>query len=392
MFLTPILSLSVTAENAKTTTKQEKSLYADPDAFLADLADAIQIRYDYMEEKVEAEDQDTLMIEAYQEESKSLSDYSEQHFEDPAFERLSSAYFQGLDLITGSESLKADNEKAYNAIIEAGQLTYFSALYGFYTSYDLELNDSVTAEFDDAIDISYADADFIEDLSQALQNRWKTALNYNKDIYDFDTYKQYLQEALDAEKEALVDYRQKHFEDVQLQEYAFAYMNCIDNRQKVLDSSEEDTFSSDWDKLNSKWVSVIYNVYQNYDLKVDSRYNEQLNQVFNFYYSDLLGATGMFNLLNQHMMDEIDFDYVTIEESENSDRFRFIITNTTEYEFKDFEVTLYITDSSNNTLIGEPMYYTIGDWKPGTDAVLLYETSEKYRSDAMMTLTLRYDR
>ena len=156
MFLTPILSLSVTAETAEATTKQEETQYADPDAFLADLADAIQIRYDYLEENAEADDQDILMIEAFQEESESLSDYSEQHFEDPAFERLSSAYFQGLDLITGSESLKDDNEKAYNAMIEAGQLTYLSALYGLYTSYDLELNDSVIAEFDDVIDFSNA--------------------------------------------------------------------------------------------------------------------------------------------------------------------------------------------------------------------------------------------
>lgn len=169
------------------------------------------------------------------------------------------------------------------------------------------------------------------------------------------------------------------FEDPTLQEYAITYTNGLKTQKELVEKAlakeiDEETYYDKWYDAYSKRYEQIYNIYNDYDLKIDSKYVSNLNAIFNTVYLDRYGSSAFVDKLNSSIMDG------TVVESSNDglDIIKVTRTNPTEYEFKDLTIYLNIydgkgTDDYEDDEFKEVLRYTVGSWKPGEEVQLTFK-------------------
>ena len=241
----------------------------------------------------------------------------------------------------------------------------------------------------------YFDKLFLSELSEALQARWALGRSTEKDAeYNFDKELAFDEQLVNAELEKLEDCRDKKFEDNTLQEYAISYYNGLSNQKNVITKAsageiDEDTFYEEWSKATSKRLEQIYLIYSNYELKIDSKYIDELNQIFNIVYLDKYGRKLFLTELN-----DFSDDAVTVETGDDGfDIIKIMRTNPTEYEFKDLNVYLYVWDSMStedysDDVISENVVYSVGDWKPGEEIQLVFKRNKAASEQDILELSV----
>lgn len=222
----------------------------------------------------------------------------------------------------------------------------------------------------------YYDEVFLENFSQALEARWEVT---SADASTFEEYLEQLKDCVDKEKEIIIDCRKEKFEDYELQEYAIAYLNGLDKQEELVKKAmnkelDEDGFDVEWEKAYLKRYKQIISIYDNYDLKIDSKYIDNINAIRNQVYLSEVGEDSFYNMLNG----DVSFDDdVTVETGDDGlDTLKLVRKNNTNYEFKDLPIYLYIIDADNNKLV-ERIEYVVGDWKPGDEVVLTFKRTTK---------------
>ncbi|MFR3391123.1 MAG: FxLYD domain-containing protein [[Clostridium] scindens] len=125
----------------------------------------------------------------------------------------------------------------------------------------------------------FADKDFIVDLQKGLQERWDITDNtpYTTD----EETKKVLSSALDAELNAVKDYQNQKFEDSKLQELVLQYINSVKAQDESLDyiSADAEKFNEMWQTAYETRTQLIETFYKDYDLKVDKKYQDNLDEL-----------------------------------------------------------------------------------------------------------------
>lgn len=234
---------------------------------------------------------------------------------------------------------------------------------------------------------------FLANFSEAIQARWKlmddteegSELTFEEDV-------KILKLLVDSESEILNDCRTERFEDTHLQEYAIAYINGLENQSHLIEevvngNLTEEKFGEEWDKSLLKRAKQICAIYDNYDLKVDSKYNYQLNTMHNIVYIDEYGNDAFWNMLN----DIPDENYESTFDDDGKERIKIHCTNQTEYEFKDLHVYCDIYDTKGTDDYAddenvEEIEYVIGDWKPGEETIMTFKRTTETGSNDVISL------
>ena len=234
---------------------------------------------------------------------------------------------------------------------------------------------------------------FLANFSEAIQARWKlmddteegSELTFEEDV-------KILKLLVDSESEILNDCRTERFEDTHLQEYAIAYINGLENQSHLIEEAvngnlTEEKFGEEWDKSLLKRAKQICAIYDNYDLKVDSKYNYQLNTMHNIVYIDEYGNDAFWNMLN----DIPDENYESTFDDDGKERIKIHCTNQTEYEFKDLHVYCDIVDTKGTDDYAddenvEEIEYVIGDWKPGEETIMIFKRTTEYEDNNIFVL------
>ena len=239
---------------------------------------------------------------------------------------------------------------------------------------DISTEDAVAEA---STETQYYDEVFLENFSRALEARWETT--YPEDDITFEEDLKYLKDCVDKEKAIIIDCRKEKFEYNELQEYAIAYLNGLDKQEELLQSGlnkelDEEEFYAEWEKAYMKRYKQIISIYDNYDLKIDSKYIDNINAIRNQVYLSEVGEDSFYNMLNG----DVSFDDdVTVETGDDGlDTLKLVRKNNTNYEFKDLPIYLYIIDADNNKLV-ERIEYVVGDWKPGDEVVLTFKRTTK---------------
>ena len=234
---------------------------------------------------------------------------------------------------------------------------------------------------------------FLANFSEAIQARWELSNELDSEDDSELTFEEdvkNLKHLVNSELDILVDCRTKKFEDSLLQEYAIAYMNGLEKQSQLLEDAingniTEEKYNEEWEKSYLKRAKQLCAIYDNYDLKVDSKYNYQLNTMHNIVYIDEYGDENFWNMLN----DISDEKYESTFEDDGKERIKIHCTNQTEYEFKDLYVYCYVydtkgTDDYSDDENVEAIEYVIGDWKPGEEIIMTFKrTKETGDNDAI---------
>ena len=239
------------------------------------------------------------------------------------------------------------------------------------------------------------DQTFLSNFSDALQARWDLS-NIEVEYKSFQEETEHLKDIVDAEKSILDDCRNQKFDDPLLQEYAITYINGVDQQERLIEEAmkgevEEEEFRSEWSKSYIKRYQQICAIYDNYDLRIDSKYNYNINTIHNYVYVKEYGDERFWDMLNDHWWD----NYEEIEEADGKVLMKIRRVNQTDYEFKDFSVfaVLYDTkgtdDSSDDEEI-ETIEFVIGDWKPGEEVILQFKRTTETRENEVLDLYSGY--
>ena len=233
---------------------------------------------------------------------------------------------------------------------------------------------------------------FLDNFSEAIQARWE--LSNEMDSEDdseltFEEDVKNLKNLVDSELDILVDCRTKKFEDSLLQEYAIAYLNGLEKQSQLLDDAingniTEEKYNEEWEKSYLKRAKQLCAIYDNYDLKIDTKYNFYLNTMYNIVYVDEYGDEAFWNMLNEFTDEDIESNF----DDDGKESIKIHCTNQTEYEFKDLSVYYCVfdtkgTDDYSDDEEVEAVKYVIGDWKPGEEIVMTFKrTTENGENDA----------
>ena len=236
---------------------------------------------------------------------------------------------------------------------------------------------------------------FLANFSEAIQARWELSNEIDSEDNSESTFEEDvkdLKHLVDSESDILVDCRTKKFEDSLLQEYAIAYMNGLEKQSQLLEDAingniSEEKYNEEWEKSYLKRAKQLCAIYDNYDLKVDSKYNYQLNTMHNIVYIDEYGNDAFWNMLN----DIPDENYESTFEDDGKERIKIHCTNQTEYEFKDLHVYCDILDTKGTDDYAddenvEEIEYVIGDWKPGEETIMIFKRTTEYEENNILVL------
>ena len=238
---------------------------------------------------------------------------------------------------------------------------------------------------------------FLDNFSEAIQTRWELSNEIDSEDDSERTFEEdvkILKQLVDSELDILVDCRTKKFEDSLLQEYAIAYLNGLEKQSQLLEDAisgniTEEKYNEEWGKSYLKRAKQICAIYDNYDLKVDSKYNFQLNTMHNIVYIDEYGDENFWNMLN----DISDENYESTFEDDGKERIKIHCTNQTEYEFKELHVYCWVidtkgTDDYSDDEDVEAIEYVIGDWKPGEETVMTFKRTTENGDNDVISLNV----
>ena len=234
---------------------------------------------------------------------------------------------------------------------------------------------------------------FLANFSEAIQARWELSNEIDSEENSETTFEEDVKELkrlVDSELNILVDCRTKKFEDSLLQEYAIAYMNGLEKQSQLLEDAingniTEEKYNEEWEKSYLKRAKQLCAIYDNYDLKIDTKYNFNLNTMHNIVYVDEYGEDAFWNMLN----DIPDENHESTVEDDGKELIKIHCTNQTEYEFKDLSVYCWVidtkgTDDYSDDEDVEAIEYVIGDWKPGEETVMTFKrTTENGENDVI---------
>lgn len=231
----------------------------------------------------------------------------------------------------------------------------------------------------EAVEKRYADSAFLEDFSGAIQARWKYSDDNDEQIFADVTTEEdyikidnaYLNDLINIELDYLQDYQNAGFEDRKLQEYAVSYLNCLKDMQELIEEAGETadaTASDSWRERVLDRAEIIADLYDDYGLRIDTRYSYQLHVLKDYGYINKMGEDAYLQMLNP------GDDVFSVETNEDGhDVLTLKITNTSEYVFEDLLLTMCLSDDDGNII--EQIDNTVTYWGPGDVTSLVYETS-----------------
>ena len=230
---------------------------------------------------------------------------------------------------------------------------------------DSEAQNNTAAEEAAEPENTGCDEAFLADFSEAIQARWAIGIRQESEESTESQAKQIL-ECIDAEKGVIEpkDYRHQAFEDNHLYEDAIVYLNALDTQEEILKGYEEFPLSDEdnekYTAAISKRFEIIVDLYDNYDLKIDSKYIKYVNKTHNEVWISKYGSEPFWQMLNT-------FDVEEGTDADNNYLATFRLTNQTEYTFKDLGIQGLVFLIVNNEVDHAEEFFSkeFASWEPG---------------------------
>jgi len=231
----------------------------------------------------------------------------------------------------------------------------------------------------------YYDEIFLENISKALEARWKL-VDENAENHVLSSRVEF-EKYVNAEKEYLVDCRNELFEDKKLQQYAITYLNAIDSQAEALqyydDTSEESM--QKWVQLWSEEGSdvrgeVIVALYDDYGMNISPERVHSVSAMRNSIYIKKYGEDTFY----EKCYADWDESVILTTNDEGYDVLSATITNPTSYDFEDMTISVSWYDADGNQI--DVSSVLIDEWNAGADIDINVTRSTTGDSDGGISL------
>lgn len=205
----------------------------------------------------------------------------------------------------------------------------------------------------------YKDQAFLTDLGKGLEARW--AINDGSEEATSESLKM----AIQAEKDAIDQYRTAEFEDAKLQELAIKYLNALNDTMEQAEAYSPSNYDSieAWSKAYDNRTMILNEIVSGYDVTVSSKYQNYLNELLANGKAAQKASDN--DAIVQGVADSIEIVF-------ESDSYGYVtgkatMTNASELDFDyiSFDVQLY--DAAGTRI--DTTYLSVDNWGPGETVV-----------------------
>ena len=199
------------------------------------------------------------------------------------------------------------------------------------------------------------DRQFIRALEDALMERWDIVLKDEESgaYVDGERYKEYCQ----LELKHIKEFKNKEFNDQQLQEYANKYIDALNTGMDatIHFNNNYTAFDKTWSEITSQRVMLIGKFVNDYKLKVDEKYQDVMDDM-------LIDASSVqqeedFKSISQKIADS------AILEKKDAYKYSVTMTNTSDKTYDYYSMTIKVLDQ-NGTVVENGVISQIKDWQP----------------------------
>lgn len=213
------------------------------------------------------------------------------------------------------------------------------------------------------------DQAFLKDFSKGLIDRWDVNSSNTNDYED-----QRLAKAIDAELKRVDQYKNKKFEDSNLQEKAISYINLLYKQKEALEY-----YDVDYTKFNEAWkvaydarTQLIKELTDTYNLEFPKKYQENVSEIMTN--AKIVRESEFLENNIKTMTDSIVFKKV--KSSYGFSYYEAIVENITDKTFENFSITISLLDDEG--VIIEEQYSMVSNFAPGKKAKLEFMTDVEF--------------
>lgn len=200
--------------------------------------------------------------------------------------------------------------------------------------------------------LDYADQDFIKDLGKALEKRFDAvekadSASKGDALSDLEEAER-TKKVVDIELDALMDYRNKQFEDAKLQESVLSYLNSLQDSKDAFADISTDYYGAleKYDAAYSARLKLLSIFSSEYSLAVDDSHSDILN--------DLLTRAKSIERQDA-VIEAVEnvISTVVFEEVENSygwKKYRGVLDNTSGYDIDYVSYTIDLMDGEGTVI------------------------------------------
>lgn len=216
------------------------------------------------------------------------------------------------------------------------------------------------------------DAQFIRALAKGLMERWD--LNVDNSSMSATEIKENYKKCVNAELNSIGEFADKKFENQGLKKNMDRYIEALNIQLNAIDHYELDytRFNNEWSDGYNKRAVLIKKFVRNYDLKVESEYESDIDSFIND--ADLI--TEQENIKEKvEKMISVEFDIV--ENNYGWKTYEATIENITDVTFLYFAVIANLYDE-NDIIVESPYTNQINNFEPGQKVKVSFTTDKSF--------------
>lgn len=225
---------------------------------------------------------------------------------------------------------------------------------------------------------SYADQDFMNNLSKGLITRWDISDELTQKVaegtvtMESSEYKQGLVDCVNAELEAISGYKTGLFKDGNLQVLAISYINALERQLAALEDYPTEAYEKEWETAYDERTKLLSQLVSDYNLTVDEAHQA---------YLDEFKAKGKQVQMKEQYQSQVDDLLASIEFEETNDEYGYreytaVVENTTDLDFIHFSIDINLMDE-DGVLLGT-QYASFDNWNSGVKARFQFSTDEDF--------------
>lgn len=206
----------------------------------------------------------------------------------------------------------------------------------------------------------YADDEAMEIIAESVMARADLVDEYEKEGVDTTSMKS-LQSYIDTERDHVDKLRTRVFEDTEMQESVLAYINTLDDADKVLENNPVNSaeFYKEWNSIYDKRSMLLKEFVDKYGMEVDEAHQEVLDEMI---------ANGAAATKKSKIDDALAALVASVSFEKQNDGYGLItysaiVENTTGVDFENVSMTLGLYDADG--VRAEDAYIGTTSWAAG---------------------------
>ena len=229
---------------------------------------------------------------------------------------------------------------------------------------------------------TYADQDFISDMSKGLQARWK--LNEEDEakegldeiLVNNEEYQEMMNNYIQAELDYVEKYQSEKFEDSNLQEIAVKYVNLLKQHKEVCQYMTVDynKYLEEFQPVYNERSKIIAQLVNDYGMTVGEEYQQTLNEFLTN--SQLVTKQENEEAAIQQMLDGIQFEQVDANGGYRT--YQAVVENTTGIDFDTLNITINLLNSDGVSV--ETAYDNVSAFTQGAKVQFEFMTDKEFTS------------